>query len=388
MRYPAVRYVGSTTEVQIAYFPGSGGIDEYHLIVRPTAYADFATQARWVREAYQEACAQFALTCDTGVFHRFFCSDLPNQAPLITTEFREMEASSAVSWVSQPPAPPAKIALWAYHVQTPGATLVKRKEGATLSLKRGELTHYWTTGLTCPEEDYSRQQTEHILTRYEEDLQARGLTVADHVLRTWFFVQNVDANYQGLVTARREFFADRGLTPDTHYIASTGIEGRSAQVAAKVMMDAYAVAGVRREQIHYLSAPDHLCPTHHYGVTFERGVSVTYADRKQLFISGTASIDRTGNILHPGDVRRQLARTLENIAALLQQDGATLADVGVFLVYLRDPSDFDLVQHLMAEHSHGAPVQIVLAPVCRPGWLIEVECAAVVPAVNALLPPF
>ncbi len=78
--------------------------------------------------------------------------------------------------------------------------------------------------------------------------------------------------------------------------------------AADVMMDAYAISGVRKEQIRYLSAPDHLSPTHVYGVTFERGVSVAYQDRKHIIISGTASIDSAGKIVYR-DERAAAARS-------------------------------------------------------------------------------
>ena len=390
MRHHAMESGGDApVAVRISHFLGQSGMQEYHLMLQPIVYADLATQSRWLREAYHEACAMLGLGEDSAIFRRFFCSDLSNQASALTAHFGDMEATSAVSWVSQPPAPPAKVALWAYHAQVAaGEKMDTWKDGATFSLRRGELTHCWTACLTSTEDETSRAQTDCILATYGSLLRMRGLTLADHVLRTWFFVQNLDSNYQGLVTSRREYFAEHGLTAATHFIASTGIEGTSSQIAAKVMMDAYAISGVRPEQIRYISAPDHLCPTHHYGVTFERGTSVTYRDRKHIFISGTASIDNTGTILHPGDIRRQLDRTLENVAALLRQAGATLADVGMFLVYARDPSDIALLQQLMAERCGDAPIQVVQAAVCRPGWLVEIECMATVDDDNPGLPPF
>lgn len=387
--YSSLVDVASSVEVRIAQFHGQSGVDEYHLMVRPTEYANIATQWTWVLDAYRDACASLGLDAGTGVLQRFFCSDLPNQASLLEARPAAMDGSCAQSWVCQPPLPPAKIALWAYHVRLPeGEALSRRREGDTLAVHRGELTHLWSTGLTSPEGDTSFTQADTILARYDDALRAQGLQMAEHVLRTWFFVQNVDANYQGLVTARKDFFAARGLTPETHYIASTGIEGTTANVHAMVMLDAYAIAGVRPEQIRYIAAPEYLCPTHCYGVTFERGTAVAYQDRAHVFISGTASIDRTGAIVHPGDVCKQLTHTLENVRALLRQADADLEDVCMYIVYVRDPSDLDIARRMMAEHCEGAPVQIVHAPVCRPGWLIEVECLAIVPVVNPKLPAF
>ncbi len=69
-------------------------------------------------------------------------------------------------------------------------------------------------------------------------------------------------------------------------------------------MDTYAVDGLKSEQIHYLYAPTHLNPTYEYGVSFERGTYVDYGDRRQVFISGTASINNKGEVVCPGDIEQ------------------------------------------------------------------------------------
>ncbi|MFH0794800.1 MAG: translation initiation inhibitor, partial [bacterium] len=260
--------------------------------MRPVEYGSLNLQLEWIFRAYRNAIDFCELDSQTAVLRRFFCGDLSNQvAALEAHPFsnpHNTDEPCAVSWVRQPPLPPAKVALWAYHVKDPSNGLSKLREGNSLTLGRREILHHWTTGLTCLNSETSYDQTTGILEKYEAFLQARGLCLADNVLRTWFFVQNIDANYPGFVAARRDFFAQRGLTPDTHFIASTGIEGSYKHATAKVSMDAYAISGVRPEQIEFLSAPDHFCPSHIYGVSFERGTSVAYRDRKQVIISGTA----------------------------------------------------------------------------------------------------
>ncbi len=378
--------------IQIARFQASNGVDEYHLAARPTEYADMDTQLGWLFRAYRDALDAFGLDMGTALLRRFFCTDLPNQAAALASrpfsDPRDRDALCAVSWVGQPPVPPAKVALWAYHVRDPQSELEKSKEGASLTLKRGTLSHHWTTGVTEAASETSHEQTRRIFARYEAFLRTRNLTLADNVIRTWFFVRNIDANYQGMVVARRELFAERGLSADTHFIASTGIEGASADVAAKVCMDAYAISGVRPDQIDYLEAPDHLGPTADYGVTFERATAVTYRDRKHVFISGTASIDPRGNILFPGDVLRQFDRALDNVEALLGRAGATLEDMASIIVYVRDPGDHALLWRELGERFGDAPVVIVVAPVCRPGWLVEIEGLAIVPAFEPEMPSF
>jgi Putative translation initiation inhibitor, yjgF family len=142
-------------------------------------------------------------------------------------------------------------------------------------------------------------------------------------------------------------------------------------------MDAYAVGGISQEQVKFLEARENLNPTHEYSVTFERGTSLDYGDRRHIFISGTASIDREGKILYRNDVRKQAGRTIENIAALLANADATMRDVVQMIVYLRDIADARPVIDYFNERYREIPKAVLLAPVCRPGWLIEIECIAI-----------
>jgi enamine deaminase RidA (YjgF/YER057c/UK114 family) len=378
--------------VNVSIFRGQGGVGEHHLIVRPTRQGSMDAQLGWIFDAYRDGLKSLGLDMRSAAFRRFFCSDLANQAAALQarpfSNPRDAANPCAVSWVHQPAGSAAKVSLWAYHVDDPKDGLDKALDDGSFALRRGELCHYWTTGVTCPTAETARDQARGILEKHEDSLKARGMTWADNVVRTWFFVRNIDANYQGLATARREFFALRGLTPQTHFVASTGIEGAHVDPAAKVAMDAYAIAGLRPGQVEYLAAPSHLCPTHVYGVTFERGASVAYRDRKHVIISGTASIDPQGKILYPGDASRQLERALENIEALLKQADATFKDMAMTIVYARDPSDLALAWRRMRERFGEVPLEGVVAPVCRPGWLVEVEGMAIVGASRPDLPAF
>ena len=378
--------------VTISQFKGQSGVEEYHLVIQPTEYGDFETQLKWLFEAYRKALDSIGLDMQSVVLRRFFCSDLLNQANVLKSyPFANPHNSiepCAVSWVCQPAAPPAKVALWAYHLKDPAGKLDKQQEGKTLILKRNKLTHYWSMGKTSLSGITHYEQTRCIFDKYNTLLRARDMSLADQVIRTWFFVQDIDAYYQGLVIARREYFAEHGLTPETHFIASTGIEGSYSEADARVTMDAYAIAGIQQNQIKYLSAPDHLSPTHIYGVTFERGTSITYQDRSHIFISGTASIDSQGNILHPGDIRKQLDRTLENVDALLKQAGAQLKDMKILIVYVRDSNDIGVVRQQLQDRMGNRPIAITVAAVCRPGWLIEIEGIAIIPTSRPELPAY
>jgi enamine deaminase RidA (YjgF/YER057c/UK114 family) len=303
-------------------------------------------------------------------------SDISSQEDIVAPLLEDAIAAT-VSYVGQSPLDGSKIALWV-QFQSEGVFI---EDGGLSCCQHNGYRHYRTSVTDCLEGD-SYQQTLHLFEDLQEMLQVRHSTLADNCLRTWLFVRDIDTNYKGVVEARKAFFSEHGLTPDTHFIASTGIEGRSCCSATKVLLDAHCVMGVRKEQIHYLYAKDYLNPTYEYGVTFERGVYIDYGDRRQVYISGTASIDNKGNILYSGDVLKQSRRACDNVEALLHEAECSFNDVAVLLIYLRDIADYAAISSFFENRFPDIPKQIVLAPVCRPGWLVEIECIALKSVLN------
>ena len=219
-------------------------------------------------------------------------------------------------------------------------------------------------------------QTLTLFERYIQSLEGTNMNIRDNLLRTWIYVADIDVNYDGVVRARNDVFRRYGLTADTHYVASTGIGGYSETRYATVAIDFLSLPGVESGQLKYLQALYHLNPTHEYGVAFERGTRLTLPHRNIYYISGTASIDNQGQVLYPGDVERQTARLLDNIRALLADGEAQMSDIRYFVVYLRDFADRKTVGRYLDSHHPGIPYVLLHAKVCRPQWLVEMECMA------------
>ena len=175
---------------------------------------------------------------------------------------------------------------------------------------------------------------------------------------------------------------EQGLTPETHYIASTGIGGSPYDPKALVQLDSYAMTGFEPQQQRYLYGLSHLNRTIEYGVTFERATLMQYGDRNHVFISGTASINHKGEVMYVGNVQQQTFRMWENVETLLNEGGMSYEDVMQIIVYLRDGADYEMVKGLFDQQFPDIPTVFTLAPVCRPTWLIEMECMAVKKANN------
>ena len=360
------------TLIEVSRYEVPEGVSEYHAVIRvANPRLTYTEQVEAIMAAYTRLLKD-ELKGASAVFKRFFLSDAANQADYLQALHTEC-SDCPLSIVEQAPLDGTKIAMWVYMQK---GVQSKALPHGLFEVKHGAYRHLWLAG-ACNRASTSEYQTRLLLNDYVMQLLEQGCRLADHCIRTWFFVQNVDVNYAGVVKARNEVFVTQNLTDKTHFIASTGIAGRHASPEVLVQMDAYAVDGIRKEQVHYLYAPTHLNPTYEYGVSFERGTYVDYGDRRQVFISGTASINNKGEIVHPGDIRKQTLRMWENVEMLLKEAECTFEHVGHLLVYLRDIADYTVVREMFEERFPNIPKVYLQAPVCRPGWLIEMECMAV-----------
>lgn len=330
---------------------------------------DVAMQVDSIRQAIEQ------IEKETGTivfFVRFHLSDIATQANCVKEAFAGKKC--AVSIVGQPPMPLSKVQAIAMFESDVEITAV---DANTIKVSNGSEECYWTTRLVDPHDD-SYKQTHHQLQQYEKFLADNGMNIADNCVRTWFFVRDIDRNYGGVVVGRRENFLLNGLTPDTHYIASTGIEGKHEDHNVLSVLDAYAVKGISPDKMQILYAAENMNKTIEYGVTFERGVCVHHsAGYKQVYISGTASIDTKGEVLHVGDIKGQVRRMTENVGALLKEAGCNWNDISQATVYLRDIADYECAYNELSKILTDKQFIVVQAPVCRPAWLIEMEAIAI-----------
>ena len=371
------------TSTQLFRHEVPGGVSEYHAILRITnPRLTYAEQIECLQTAYDELLRD-EVPGAVAVLKRYFLSDAANQYNTLMASQIE-RTDCALSIIEQPPLDGTKIALWVY-LQT--GVLTRVLPHGDYEVSHGCYRHLWSLA-NFNKASKSEYQTRLLLNDYVMRLAGRGCSLADNCIRTWFFVQNVDVNYAGVVKARNEVFLTQNLTENTHFIASTGIAGRHADHEVLVQMDAYAVDGLYPGQVHHLYAPTHLNPTYEYGVSFERGTYVDYGDRRQVFISGTASINNRGEIMYPGDIRRQTERMWENVEVLLAEAECTFDNVGHILVYLRDMADYTVVEEMFENRFPSIPKVYLQAPVCRPGWLIEMECMAVKAMQNHKYPAY
>lgn len=234
MEYSHVTLGSGSIDVTLAAFKPAEGVAEYHAMLRCLIPGTtFSEQL----DGVLQACAELSATLGRDVrpvFKRYFLSDAANQAAEIP-----VESECAVSVIEQSPLDGTKIALWVYFQDD---VTVRNLYNGLFEVTHGDYRHFWQGNAYAPDLQ-SEVATRALLCDYALRLEDEGCTLARNCMRTWFFVQNVDVNYSGVVKGRNEVFATNGLTRDTHFIASTGICGRHADPRVAVTMDTYAVDG-------------------------------------------------------------------------------------------------------------------------------------------------
>ena len=358
--------------IELFQFQGKSETIEYHAYIHATnSLLSFQEQLQSLTKTAKDllSLAPQGTKCFMARCH---VSDAANQSDTIKNILSPI-LNSTLSIIQQPPLDGTKIALWIYAV----SNVEKEYINGISKLYHNGYKHYWTTE-KGNSEDSTYQQTVSLLDNSTNILKNQSMSISDNCKRTWLYVNDIDNHYADVVNGRNDVFDREKLTDQTHYIASTGIFGYTGKRGVNVMLDTYSIKGLKVEQTQYLYALSNLNRTSEYGVRFERGVAIKYGDRTHAFISGTASIDNMGNILYPNDIKKQTQRMWENVEALLAEVDMHLdEDVAMMTVYLRDMADYNIVKVLFEKRFPNRPKAIVLAPVCRPGWLIEMECICI-----------
>ena len=217
---------------EISCFDNGSEVTEYHVMLHVSdGLLNFRDQLTAIDQAYTCLLRDHLQGAKT-VFKRYFLSDAYNQANDVVSVELDY-ADYALSIIQQPPLDGTKVAVWAYlqtHVQT------RALHSGLHEVTHGSYRHLWNASAHNLAKN-SEYQTRLLLNEYIMQLMQEGCKLSDNCIRTWFFVNDVDNNYPGVVKARNTVFFTQNLTDETHFIASTGIGGFSQTRSESVAID-------------------------------------------------------------------------------------------------------------------------------------------------------
>jgi len=102
-----------------------------------------------------------------------------------------------------------------------------------------------------------------------------------------------------------------------------------------------------------------------------------------LFIAGQVALDADGKLVGDGDIRAQATQVLENIRAIVEANGAAMADIAQVTVYVRDIEAFNSISDIRERYfpSDGPASAIVeVSALAWPEFLIEIAAVAALPS--------
>ncbi|AWR95157.1 RidA family protein [Acidianus brierleyi] len=99
-----------------------------------------------------------------------------------------------------------------------------------------------------------------------------------------------------------------------------------------------------------------------------------------IFVSGQIPIEPKTNEIIKGNIKEQTKKVIENIKAILESSGASLENVTMTFIYLKDMKDFSDFNDIYQEYFSTKPPARVTVEVSRlpRDVLIEIACIAVV----------
>ncbi len=362
---------------------------ECYIALKPNQYCDFDEQLNNLVSCCYSVFNEFQISISHIVFARIYISDYKNQIYKLNDHalLKSILCECAVSVIEQPPLNNSKINIILNVIKRNDVN--RLKDGNLFVYENSNYLHLYQLNSVVLNNPYSVfKQTESIYQEYINNLKKYDMTMLDNTIRTWLYINNIDRNYSDVVDARNKIFINNGLNKNTHFITSTGIEGNNYNIDCGICVDFYAIKGLSLNQIRYLNAPEYLNQSYNYGVSFERGICIYYGDRKHIYISGTASIDKNGICLHEKNVIMQTKRLFKNIQMLLRDANAELNDIACMTIYIRDIADYKIVDKYLKKKFRNTPYIVNFGKVCRPEWLIEVECIALKIYSDKLYPQF
>jgi enamine deaminase RidA (YjgF/YER057c/UK114 family) len=115
---------------------------------------------------------------------------------------------------------------------------------------------------------------------------------------------------------------------------------------------------------------------------FVQANEITDAQR-MLFCAGMVSVDDNGNLLHAGDMVKQINQIIDNLETVLQQARVKLSDIVRLTYYTTDVAAFtDAVQVLINRLEKGdcrpATTLLGVASLFHPDCVVEIEATVVV----------
>lgn len=205
-----------------------------------------------------------------------------------------------------------------------------------------------------------------------------------HLVRIWQYLPRIteplgdEDRYRAYCAGRRRALTRLGLHRDAALPAACLLGDQSDSILIYAL--AANLPGMQVENPRQMSAFNYPPQYGKASPSFSRALAMRWPDRRrQLYISGTASV--VGHATRHDTARGQTRETIANLDALVRAgaagggpDARGVEAIAPLKVYVRNREDYPAVREELDKRlPPGHPVAYLLADVCRPDLLVEIE---------------
>ena len=214
-----------------------------------------------------------------------------------------------------------------------------------------------------------------IFPKLDALLASRGATWSQ-VVRTWFYLKDIDSCYARFNELRTAHYAKHGLLSKLPASTGIGLQGeRTSSAGERVFLPAElppvtAALLISIDEWHPVSSP-HQTEASSYGSSFSRAALCG----GRLYVSGTASL-AGHDVAHIGDFAAQVKETLAAVEAILASQGKSWSDVKRAIAYIKPGASCLESGYSCPRLSEAQNLLVLHADICRPEWLFELEVDA------------
>ncbi|WP_372950590.1 hypothetical protein [Mariniphaga sp.] len=235
-----------------------------------------------------------------------------------------------------------------------------------------------------------RQNAETVFNSFENLLKRAGIKFHS-VIRQWNYMENItdfdgdNQRYQDFNNVRAGFYAEH--FKKNGFPAATGIGmNRGGVIIEFVALDAAEAVSLPLDNPEQIAAHDYSKNVlvgneliNKSTPKFERARYLELFGKKQVFISGTASI-RGEKTVGIGDPAKQTKITIQNMQRLYSPEILSLLSenslrpvYGHARVYVKNRKDFAAIKKTFKSYYGNLPVVYIIADICREDLLVEIE---------------
>ncbi len=220
------------------------------------------------------------------------------------------------------------------------------------------------------------EQVDNTFNKINDILHSLNMNFSN-IARMWNYLDDLLSWYDDFNVTRTAFFNKHNIFKNKLTPAATGI-GAANSAGAAYLGNVIAIKPKNNQiSVDEIISPMQ-CPALDYKSSFSRAVKIEQFESKQIYVSGTASIEPMGKTVHIDDIKGQIELTMEVISEILSSQNITWENVSDSIAYFTKLEDVKILNQFLKENRYpDFPITISHANICRDNLLFELELNAI-----------